>query len=115
MTELLRPTLYGAYHHIAPVTAGDRDISLETEWDIVGPVCESGDFLGLSRPLPDLQTGDLLAVYSVGAYGAVLGSSYNTRPAAPEVLVDGDRFEIVRQRPAYDAMLDGESVPDWLS
>ena len=114
MTELLRPTLYGAYHHIAPVietTTSDQTI----DWDVVGPVCESGDFLGLSRPLPDMPSGALLAVFSVGAYGAVLGSSYNTRPAAPEVLVDGERFEIVRQRPDYEAMLDGETVPDWLS
>ena len=114
MTELLRPTLYGAYHHIAPVietTTSDQTI----DWDVVGPVCESGDFLGLSRPLPDMPSGALLAVFSVGAYGAVLGSSYNTRPAAPEVLVDGERFEIVRRRPDYEAMLDGETVPDWLS
>jgi diaminopimelate decarboxylase len=62
-----------------------------------------------------MPNGALLAVFSVGAYGAVLGSSYNTRPAAPEVLVDGERFEIVRQRPDYEAMLDGETVPDWLS
>ena len=111
MTELMRPTLYGAYHDIKPVTETQ---SGELVWDVVGPVCESGDFLGQDRSLPVPQDGDLLAVFAAGAYGAVLGSSYNTRPAAPEVLVTGERFEVVRARPDYEAMLSRESLPDWL-
>ena len=110
MTELMRPTLYGAHHDIQPVVE-NNDVALV--WDIVGPVCESGDFLGQDRQLSKLAQGDLLAVFAAGAYGAVLGSSYNTRPSAPEVLVDGDRFAVVRARPDYDTMLAGESLPDW--
>ena len=111
MTELMRPTLYGAHHDIKPVhdTAGPEKI-----WDVVGPVCESGDYLGLDRSLPQLDSGALLAVFAAGAYGAVLGSAYNTRPAAPEVLVDGNKYAIVRARPSYQQMLEGETLPDWL-
>ncbi len=116
MTELLRPTLYGAHHHIAPVNEADTNAdNSHDQWDVVGPVCESGDFLGLARHLPEMQSGDLLAVFTAGAYGAVLGSNYNTRPAAPEILVDGARFEIVRRRPDYEDMLHTESLPDWLA
>lgn len=110
MTELMRPTLYGAHHDIKPVAEGENG---ELIWDVVGPVCESGDFLGQDRGLPHLESGALLAVFAAGAYGAVLGSAYNTRPLAPEVLVDGDRFAVVRARPDYSAMLQGESLPDW--
>lgn len=109
MTELLRPTLYGAHHHIAPVRDSTGD---NRAWDIVGPVCESGDFLGLARDLPELAEGDLLAVFTAGAYGASLGSQYNTRAPAPEILVDGDNFHIVRRRPDYDDMLKLESLPE---
>ena len=112
MTELMRPTLYGAHHDIQPVHQSDDAAALV--WDVVGPVCESGDFLGQDRALPKLAEGDLLAVFAAGAYGAVLGSSYNTRPAAPEVLVKGDTFAVVRARPSYEAMLSGEALPDWL-
>lgn len=112
MTELMRPTLYGAHHDIKPVTdMADADMQV---WDVVGPVCESGDFLGQDRALPQLAEGDLLAVFAAGAYGAVLGSSYNTRPAAPEVLVKDGQFAVVRARPSYQAMLAGEDLPDWL-
>lgn len=114
MTELLRPTLYGAHHDIAPIKEAQLNGELE-QWDIVGPVCESGDYLGLDRPMTELETGDLLALFTAGAYGSVLGSNYNTRPDAPEVLVDGERFEVVRQRPDYEDMLRTESLPDWLS
>ena len=110
MTELMRPTLYGAHHEIQPVAQTQGE---EKTWDIVGPVCESGDFLGLDRQLPQLADGALLAVFAAGAYGAVLGSSYNTRPAAPEVLVKGNAFAVVRTRPDYAAMLAQESLPDW--
>ena len=110
MTELMRPTLYGAHHDIKPVLETD---AAELVWDVVGPVCESGDFLGQDRKLPTLKEGALLSVFAAGAYGAVLGSAYNTRPAAPEIMVDGDRFAIVRSRPDYAAMLAGENLPDW--
>jgi len=112
MTELVRPTLYGAHHDIGLVRQRDEKL---LAWDVVGPVCESGDFLGLARELPELDPGALLAVFSAGAYGAVLGSSYNTRPAAPEVLVDGATHDVVRRRPSYADMLAGEKIPDWLN
>lgn len=111
MTELMRPTLYDAHHPIAPVL---KDESATKNWDVVGPVCETGDFLGLDRALPILQPGALLAIFAAGAYGAVLGSAYNTRLAAPEVLVDGDKWAVVRARPDYEALLAGEAIPDWL-
>ena len=111
MTELVRPTLYDAHHPIAPVL---KDESATKNWDVVGPVCETGDFLGLDRALPVLQPGALLAIFAAGAYGAVLGSAYNTRLAAPEVLVDGDKWQVVRARPDYEALLAGEAIPDWL-
>ncbi len=111
MTELMRPTLYDAHHHIAPVLDNNETALL---WDVVGPVCETGDFIGLDRQLPPLEAGDLLAVYACGAYGAVLGSAYNTRRAAPEILVDGDKWAVVRKRPDYQALLANESLPDWL-
>ena len=111
MTELMRPTLYGAYHDIQPVITNGN---VQDVWDVVGPVCETGDFLGSERSLPELQKGDLLAIFTCGAYGASLGSSYNTRLSAPEVLVDNEKFEIIRARPQYDDILALEKVPDWL-
>ena len=111
MTELMRPTLYDAHHHIAPIAESD---AATKQWDVVGPVCETGDYLGLDRALPVLESGALVAIFAAGAYGAVLGSAYNTRLAAPEVLVDGDKWAIVRARPDYQALLAGEQIPDWL-
>ena len=111
MTELMRPTLYGAYHDIQPVI---KNGNVQDFWDVVGPVCETGDFLGSERSLPEPQKGDLLAIFTCGAYGASLGSSYNTRLSAPEVLVDNEKFEIIRARPQYDDILALEKVPDWL-
>ena len=111
MTELMRPTLYGAYHDIQTVITNGN---VQDVWDVVGPVCETGDFLGSERSLPELQKGDLLAIFTCGAYGASLGSSYNTRLSAPEVLVDNEKFEIIRARPQYDDILAFEKVPDWL-
>jgi diaminopimelate decarboxylase len=111
MTELMRPTLYDAHHPIAPVREDAGDTK---NWDVVGPVCETGDFLGLDRALPVLPAGALLAIFAAGAYGAVLGSAYNTRLAAPEVLVDGEKWAVVRARPDYEALLAGEAVPDWV-
>ncbi|ERL45983.1 hypothetical protein RS24_02049 [Candidatus Micropelagos thuwalensis] len=111
MTELMRPTLYGAYHDIQPVITNGN---VQDVWDVVGPVCETGDFLGSERSLPEPQKGDLLAIFTCGAYSASLGSSYNTRLSAPEVLVDNEKFEIIRARPQYDDILALEKVPDWL-
>ena len=111
MTELMRPTLYGAYHDIQPVITNSN---IQDVWDVVGPVCETGDFLGSDRSLPEPQKGDLLAIFTCGAYGASLGSSYNTRLSAPEVLVNNEKFEIIRARPQYDDILALEKVPDWL-
>lgn len=111
MTELMRPTLYGAYHDIQPVITNGN---AQDVWDVVGPVCETGDFLGSERSLAEPQKGDLLAIFTCGAYGASLGSSYNTRLSAPEVLVDNEKFEIIRARPQYDDILALEKVPDWL-
>ena len=115
MTELMRPTLYGAHHHIAPIDedTGAHDAVIK-QWDVVGPVCETGDYLGLDRDLPVLESGALLAIFAAGAYGAVLGSAYNTRLPAPAVLVDGEKWAIVRARPDYQGLLAGEAIPDWL-
>jgi diaminopimelate decarboxylase len=82
--------------------------------DVAGPVCETGDYLALARPLPELRAGDLIAVMSAGAYGAVLASEYNSRPLVPEVLVSRDRYAVTRPRPSYDQMLAAESLPGWL-
>jgi len=113
MNDLMRPTLYEAYHEIWPVIEPGPDTPMRTT-DIVGPVCESGDFLAQDRNLPELAEGDLLAVMTAGAYGAVLSSQYNSRLAVPEVLVSGDRYAATRPRPTYETMLAAEQMPDWL-
>ncbi len=112
MNDLIRPTLYDAFHTIRPVTVPPDD----TPWikaDVVGPVCETGDYLGLDRDLPRLAAGDLVAIGTAGAYGAVQAGTYNTRRLVPEVLVNGDRFHVVRRRPTYEEMIGLDSVPDW--
>ena len=115
MTELLRPALYGAYHHIAPINSPTKtDKGAELVWDIVGPVCETSDFLGLDRRLIEPQAGDLFAIFTAGAYGAVLGSDYNSRLRAPEIIVDGAQYALTRSRPTYDALLAQETIADWL-
>jgi len=111
MNDLLRPSLYGAFHRIEPVAprAGP-----EGPADVVGPVCESGDFLGKDRALPPVEPGDLLAVRSAGAYAFVMSSQYNARPRAAEVLVDGARFGVARRRESLDDLVRGETpTPDW--
>ena len=113
MNDLIRPTLYDAFHDIRPVVEKPAD-SPRLNVDIVGPVCETGDYLGHDRNLPRLDAGDLIAVGTAGAYGAVQASTYNTRLLVPEVLVDGDRFHIVRPRQSYDDLIGLDSVPDWL-
>lgn len=112
MNDLLRPTLYGAKHRSSPVVRG-RDGTPVTA-DIVGPVCETGDFLVKDALLPRPAPGDLLAIHSAGAYGAVQSSTYNTRPLIPEVLVRGDRYAVVRPRPSIEALIDQDRLPDWL-
>jgi diaminopimelate decarboxylase len=112
MTDLLRPSHYNAYHRIEAVEPADG----RTRVDVVGPVCESGDFLALDRELEDLRAGDLIAVHSAGAYGYVMASNYNTRPKPAEVLVDGDRFALVTERESYEHLMSPEvEEPDWRS
>ncbi len=113
MNDLLRPTLYEVFHEIVPVIQpqkSDKTIKV----DIVGPVCESGDYLGKDRELAELKSGDLLAVMSAGAYGATMSSSYNSRPLILEILVDGDRSHAIRPRQTIKELIDQDSVPDWL-
>jgi diaminopimelate decarboxylase len=112
MNDLIRPTLYDAWHDIVPVRRRPDDATIRC--DIVGPICESGDYLAQNRELPSLSAGDLVMVRSAGAYGAVMASSYNTRPLVPEVLVDGTRFAVVRARPSIDEMLSSERFPPWM-
>ncbi|MEL6318608.1 MAG: diaminopimelate decarboxylase, partial [Pseudomonadota bacterium] len=113
MNDLVRPAMYQAWHDIEPVAEPDPRAPLEPV-DVVGPVCESTDTFAKARDLPILEAGDLIAFRSAGAYGAVMASEYNARPLIPEVLVSGDRFEIVRARPTYDEMLKRDRIPDWL-
>jgi diaminopimelate decarboxylase len=112
MNDLLRPTLYEAYHGIRPVRAGNG--APEEATDVVGPVCETGDTFARDRPLPPMAAGDLVAFLSAGAYGASMSSEYNSRPLVPEVLVSGDRFSVIRRRPTFEDMLAREPLPDWL-
>jgi diaminopimelate decarboxylase len=110
MTELLRPSHYDAYHRIETVRPRDGEMTA----DVVGPVCESGDFLALDRTMDDAQAGDLLAVYDVGAYGYVMASNYNTRPRGVEVLVDGDRYAVATSRERYEDLVRMERDDlDW--
>lgn len=113
MNDLLRPTLYEAYHDIWPVSE-ERKAMSPVQQDIVGPVCETGDFLAEDRALPPVEPGDLLAVMTAGAYGAVMSSTYNTRLLIPEVLVSGDHYAVIRPRPSYDDLIGADRVPDWL-
>ena len=113
MNDLMRPTLYEAYHEILPVTEPAPGTPTIVT-DVAGPVCETGDYLALARPLPELQAGDLISVMTAGAYGAVLASEYNSRLLVPEVLVAGNRYSVTRPRPSYDDMLAKERLPNWL-
>ncbi|WP_417828450.1 diaminopimelate decarboxylase [Thalassospira sp.] len=115
MNDLIRPTLYSAYHEIIPVDEQTED-DKQVKVDVVGPVCETGDTFGKDRDLPDdLKAGDLVAVMSAGAYGAVMSSTYNTRALTPEVLVKGNNFAIVRPRQEIDDLINMDQVPSWLS
>jgi len=113
MNDLIRPTLYDAFHEIRPVVQQPA-AAPRMMVDVVGPVCETGDYIGLDRDLPRLKSGDLIAISTAGAYGAVQAGTYNTRLLVPEVLVDGDRFHVVRPRRTYEELIGLDSVPDWL-
>ncbi|HEY8064288.1 MAG TPA: diaminopimelate decarboxylase [Methylosinus sp.] len=113
MNDLVRPTLYDAWHELIPVAQAapshPRIIA-----DVVGPVCETGDYIALGRSIPEPAQGDLLAILTAGAYGAVQAGTYNSRPLAPEVLVDGDKWAVVRERPSVEQLIALDSVPEWL-
>lgn len=110
MNDLLRPSHYNAYHHISTV----RPRGTRETYDIVGPVCESGDFFALGRTMDAVEQGDLLVVHSAGAYGFVMASNYNSRPRPPEILIEGDRYAIIRERESYDDLVRHEqATPSW--
>ncbi len=111
MNDLIRPAFYDSYHEIIPVNESLGD---EETVDIVGPVCESGDFFARDRGLPKVKRGDLLVIQSAGAYGFVMSSNYNTRPRVPEVMVRGDDFFVVRERENYEDLIKGEVIPDYM-
>jgi diaminopimelate decarboxylase len=114
MNDLIRPSLYEAYHEIKPVA--ERSPTLEQDvFDVVGPICESGDFLAKERELPLVQRGDLLAVMSGGAYGFSMSSNYNSRPRIAEVMVRGSEYFVIRERETYNDLIKGEKIPRWLA
>jgi diaminopimelate decarboxylase len=114
MNDLIRPTLYEAHHDIWPVAEARAAMPL-VEQDVVGPVCETGDYLALGRRLPPFEAGDLLAVMTAGAYGAVMASTYNSRLLVPEVLVSGEHYTVVRPRGTYDDLIALDRLPSWLA
>ncbi len=113
MNDLIRPTLYEAYHEIRPVRISAANAP-RIKADVVGPVCETGDYLALDREMAMPKPGDLIAVGTAGAYGAVQAGTYNSRLLVPEVLVNGDRFHVIRPRTSYEDLIGLDSVPDWL-
>ncbi len=113
MNDLIRPAMYEAHHDIVPLTEPTPG-TLPHTYDIVGPVCETGDTFAKERALPDMAAGDLIAFRGAGAYGAVMASEYNSRPLIPEVLVNGDQFAVIRRRPTLDEMINRDTLPAWL-
>ncbi len=113
MNDLIRPSMYSAHHDIIPVQEPAPGLE-QTPYDIVGPVCESGDTFAKARNMPPMQAGDLVAFRSAGAYGAVMASEYNSRPLIPEVLVQDDQFAVIRPRPTYEEMINRDTIPSWL-
>ncbi|MGR3617621.1 MAG: diaminopimelate decarboxylase [Paracoccaceae bacterium] len=113
MNDLIRPAMYDAHHDIIAVSEPEPGIEPQP-YDIVGPVCESGDTFAKQRNMPPLNAGDLIAFRSAGAYGAVMSSEYNSRPLIPEVLVNGDQFAVIRRRPTFDEMINRDTIPEWL-
>jgi len=110
MNDLLRPSLYDAHHDIQPVIKNES--APVNTVDVVGPICESGDFLAKDRKMPQPQSGDLLAVMSAGAYGFTMASNYNSRPKTPEVLVKDHHMMVIRERESYEDLIRGESIPE---
>jgi diaminopimelate decarboxylase len=113
MNDLVRPTLYDAHHDLLP--ARERGDRAEITADVVGPVCETGDYLALQRKMPEVRPGELLVVLTAGAYGAVQAGTYNTRPLIPEVMVDGPRFAVIRPRQSLAELIALDRVPEWLA
>ena len=113
MNDLIRPAMYDAWHDIVPVVEPEPGREL-AQYDVVGPVCESGDTFARGRMLPIVASGDLVAFRSAGAYGAVMSSEYNTRPLIPEVMVNGDQFAVIRARPSFDEIINRDTIPSWL-
>ncbi len=111
MNDFARPSLYNAFHDIRPVERTERDHEIV---DVVGPICETGDFLAKDQEVPVCNSGDLIAVMSAGAYGFSMASNYNSRPRAAEVLVNGDKFFVIRKRETYESLIAGEIIPDFL-
>ncbi|OUD10092.1 diaminopimelate decarboxylase [Marivivens niveibacter] len=113
MNDLTRPSMYDAHHDIDPVIEADAGVEKEP-YDVVGGICETGDTFAKGRDLPPLKAGDLVSFRSAGAYGAVMASEYNSRPLIPEVLVEGDKFAVIRRRPTYEEMISKDIVPEWV-
>lgn len=113
MNDLIRPAMYEAHHEIVPVSEAPAAVEL-VPYDIVGPVCESGDTFAKGRLMPPLAAGELVAFRSAGAYGAVMSSEYNTRPLIPEVLVHEHQFAVIRERPTFDEIINRDTIPEWL-
>ncbi|MEO1284041.1 MAG: diaminopimelate decarboxylase [Pseudomonadota bacterium] len=113
MNDLIRPAMYDAHHDIVPIVEPAPGNEMQP-YDIVGPVCESGDTFAKNRMMPPLADGDLVAFRSAGAYGAVMASEYNTRPLVPEVLVNGHQFAVIRARPTFDEIINRDTIPIWL-
>ena len=113
MNDLVRPAMYDAHHDIVPVVEAEAGAE-QQPYDVVGGICETGDTFARGRMMPPVKAGDLVAFRSAGAYGAVMASEYNSRPLIPEVLVDGDKWAVIRRRPSYDEMIARDIIPDWL-
>jgi len=111
MNDLIRPSLYHAHHEIKPAEKMERPLVVA---DVVGPICETGDFFAQGRKMPLVQSGDLLAIMSAGAYGFVMSSNYNSRPRVAEVLVNGDRYQVIRKRECYEDLIRLEKIPEWI-
>ena len=113
MNDLVRPAMYDAHHDIVPVVEAAAGAE-QRPYDVVGGICETGDTFARGRMMPPVKAGDLVAFRSAGAYGAVMASEYNTRPLIPEVLVNGDQFAVIRERPSFDEIINRDKIPDWL-
>jgi diaminopimelate decarboxylase len=113
MNDLIRPAMYDAHHDIDPVIEPQAGVE-RAKYDVVGPVCESGDTFATGREMAQMNAGDLVAFRSAGAYGAVMSSEYNTRPLIPEVMVNASEFAVIRSRPSFDEIINRDTIPEWL-